>query len=227
MEDLNAFVQKQRQQYYLWRRPVLAFDSYELTGALIDSWLRTIFLKHNLMRSIQPIILITGRYELIRLNSRWSELQAGMEVIRLSSFSRKEAEAYLAKFRVDPKTYSARYEMTHGLPLFLNAVVKASSSEIAVPALKERIFEEIETEWRSAFVDMAVPDGFNLDIVQKVVGNEEKARALYDRLRCASFVESRAGLLHYVPVVRQVLLRSGELESPKRMAQIRERLAKS
>lgn len=226
IEDLQDFVEEQRKKYYLWRRPVLVFDTYELIGPLADQWLRTVFLKNPIVQALEPAILIAGRYELLRFNSRWSEYQSGMEVIKLDNFSRAQAKIYLEKLGVkDPARIEQIYELTGGLPLFLSLVAKLSSEEAAIRVLNERILEEIEPEWQNTFIEMAVPDGFNLDTVQQVIDDKEKATAVFERLSEATFVEGRGGLLHYLPVVRHVLLRYGELKSPEQMAAVRKRLA--
>jgi ATP/maltotriose-dependent transcriptional regulator MalT len=184
-------------------------------------------LKDPLLQSLEPVILVAGRYELPFFDSRWSEYEASLRVIKLASFSPEEARNYLEKLEVkDPSHIAKLYEWTGGLPLFLSRTSALSSEEKAIKVLADRILEEVEPEWREAFLDMAVPDGFNADIVRRIItDNEEKAQATLDRLTEASFVESQAGLLHYLPAMRHVLLRQAEFKNPSRVAALRERLA--
>jgi hypothetical protein len=225
VEDLTEFVEAQRKKYYLWRRPVIVLDTYELIGALADQWLRTAFLNNLQVEQLEPVIIVSGRYDIFRLNSRWTELQDKLQLIELKHFNESESLAYLKKLSVsDPERAKNLYELTNGLPLFLSLASKMSSEEAATRVLYERILEEVDTQWHQLFTDMAVPDGFNLDTVEKVLGNKEAARAGYTQLSEATFVEGRAGVLHYLPGVRRVLLRYGELESPARVQEVKAKL---
>jgi hypothetical protein len=74
---------------------------------------------------------------------------------------------------------------------------------------------------------MAIPDGFNFEVVRRVLGteDEEQSKAVLQRLCEASFVEEQGGKLHFLPTVRQVFLRYDELKRPEWVAEVHTRLA--
>jgi ATP/maltotriose-dependent transcriptional regulator MalT len=64
-----------------------------------------------------------------------------------------------------------------------------SSEEKAVKVLSDRILEEVEPQFREAFLDVAIPDGFNFEVFRRMLGTEdgEQAKAVLERLCEASF----------------------------------------
>ena len=228
VQDLAKFVGEERKKYYLWRRPVLVLDTYELIGPLANQWLRTRLIKSPVFRKLEPVVIVAGRYDLTHLDTRWTELQPEVQVLRLTPFDREATTLYLQKLQGGkPQKAAQIYKLAGGSPLFLNLVATTNSEEEAVRRLKERILEEFEPTWHNLFVEMAVPDGFNLETIQRLLklegkaDSDDSAREIYNYLQQASFVEGRGGRLHYLPGVRRVLMRYGELESPTKVAQIR------
>lgn len=230
VQDLAEFSTSQ-EKYYLRRRAVLVFDSYEQLSGLCDQWLRTVFFPELGVTSIDPVILLVGRHDPLRRDTRWSEYQQHMQVLKLEGFGRDETYEYLGKLGVDAGRSQEIYELTEGWPLLTALAARLGTEEEAIQAMSKRILEEIDEEWRQIFLDMVVPDGFNLDIVQKVLELDKTRNQLeiadrtFDYLSQATFIESREGRWHYLPPIRRVLLRYGELKSPVRIATIRERLA--
>ena len=227
IEDLVAFVSQQRKSYYLWRRPVLAFDTYEITGLVVDTWLRTALLQDRELLELEPVILVAGRHELARINTRWSELQSSLRNVRLDSFSPEESESYLQALGLqDPAKRREAYELTGGSPLFLSLVANSSSPETAVKALSDRILEETEPSFRQLYLDAAVPDGFNKDVLARILDSSspEEVSTSFERLSCATFVRAEGGVWRYAPTVRQILLECLRLESPERLETLRQKL---
>ncbi|OJV96028.1 MAG: hypothetical protein BGO39_03370 [Chloroflexi bacterium 54-19] len=226
IEDLASFVKDQQKQYLFWRRPVLAFDSYELIGSTADKWLRNLFLKSKKLQELLPVVIISGRYELMRFDSRWAEFQAELRTIELAPFSQNEADNYLSKFGITDQARSKTlYDLTGGHPLFLTLSANLGTEETIIQVLTDRILEEVEPEWHELFIEMAVPEaGFNLDTVEKIVDKSIDARKAFKELSKVSFVTGKSGLISYLPSVRKVLLKYGDQVSPDRIDGIREKL---
>jgi hypothetical protein len=217
IEDFTEFHEKQS-KHYLMRRLVIVFDTYELIGSLADNWLRTLFLKNQKLQETNPVVITAGRYEIMRFNTRWTEFQSQLRVIRLDVFSLEQTRAYLAKMNITDETrVNMIYELTSGLPLFINLVVNLSNQKQALAVLKDRILEEIEPEFQPAFLDMAVPGGFNSETVQKVFNEPETAARIFNRLLQATFVEPEGNRYEFLPEVRKVLLGFHRLASPQRV----------
>jgi hypothetical protein len=139
-----------------------------------------------------------------------------------------KAASYLEKLDIhEPEKVRDLYHWTGGLPLFLSRAASLSTEEKAVKVLSDHILEEVEPQFREAFLDMAIPDGFNFEVVRRVLGtgDDEQAKAVLQRLCEASFVEEQGGKLHFLPTVRQVFLRYDELKRPERVAQVHVGLA--
>jgi hypothetical protein len=221
VRDIEHFTKEQRKKYYLTRRPVIVFDTYELIGSLADEWLRACFLKQPGIQSVEPLILIVGRYELMRFNSRWSEYQSALRTIRLAGFDRENSLRYLKALGVDDPAQAAElYELTQGSPLFLSLAANLGSRERAIKVLAERILEEIEPQWRTLFIEIAIPETFNLETVERVLGGRGDTQAAYQRLALATFVEPNGNQLRYQSGVRSVLRRYAELENAPRFAEL-------
>ncbi len=233
VQDLAKFVEEERKKYYLWRRPMLAFDTYELVGPLADTWLRTVLLKNPIFQSLDPLVIVAGRLELAKLSTRWSAYQSATKVIRLEPFDAETSQTYLAKLgTTDPQTIAEWQELSGGLPLFLQLLVSTGSEEEAIRQLKDRVLEEVKPEWQTFFIEMAVPEGFTLDTVKRLLTlnrkteDDELAQQIYQYLQQASFVEGRSVRLQYLPVVRRVLLRYGEMTSPEKLEKVKEALSR-
>jgi hypothetical protein len=211
--DLAKFVDQQRDKYYLWRRPMLVFDTYEQAGPVVDQWLRTVLLVNPALRVLEPVVLIAGRFELLTYDSRWSDYQSGLRNFHLYPFDLAETTEYLTKLGItDPGRIANLYEVTGGLPLFLHLAANLTSEASIVKVLAERLLEEVEPEWRNSFLEMAQPDGFNLETVRRYTNPKSQAEAFYEELTRASFVEIRGNLWHFLPAVRQIFLRYRELK---------------
>jgi hypothetical protein len=211
--DLAEFVNRQRRKYYLWRRPLLVFDTYEQAGPVVDQWLRTVLLANPAFRVLEPVVLIAGRFELLTYDSRWSDFQAGLRNFHLQPFDFNETTEYLKKLGVtDPNRIANLYELTGGLPLFLHLAANLTSEANIVRVLAERLLEEVEPQWRSAFLEMAGPDGFNLETVRRYTNPKSQAEPFFEELTQASFVEYRGNLWHFLPAVRRIFLRYRELK---------------
>jgi hypothetical protein len=216
IDDLSRFVTRQRKQYYLWQRPVLAFDTYEITGSLLDTWLRTLLLADPEFVALEPVILVAGRHELVRVNTRWSELQGALSHLRLTNFDADESDRYLRALGVDdPEQRRTGFELTGGSPLFLSLIANASSLDAAVQALTERILEEVPPADRQLFLEASVSDGFNKDSLARLFDDPEFA---FERLSRATFVQAEGGQWRFAPTVRKILRRCLELESPERFS---------
>ena len=220
VEDLQPFVERQRGQYLLWRRPVLIFDTYEWLCMVIDTWLRTCLLANSSFQALSPLIVLAGRHELLRIDTRWSEYQEAVCPVRLEPLSAGESRSYLEGLGVPAAKIEDYLELTGGLPLFLSLVASSQSVEAAVKALAQRILEEVEPAWRERFLEASVLDGFNRDSLAAVLGDAD----IFERLTRATFVEAREGRWHFAEQVRKVLLRTLEMESPERARQLHERM---
>ena len=220
-EDLAAFMSKQEKEYILPRRPVIVLDSYELIGPLADQWLRTLFLPRA--ATFGAVVLIAGRYHLLRFNTRWADYQGAVEYVDLPPFDTDEARTYLTALPGKPDADRADYlvKLTGGLPLFLATAATLPSEEDTIKALAGRVLEEIEAEWRPAALDLSLADGFNLDTVMQIIPDAAKAEKTFNRLSNATFIEGQAGRWRYQPTVQAILSRYRALESPLRTAEVR------
>ncbi|MBT9585087.1 ATP-binding protein [bacterium] len=223
VDDLKPFVEKQRSDYLLWRRPVLVFDTYELLAVIADTWLRICLLKNPAFQALAPVVVTAGRHSLLRIDTRWSEHQEAILQLPLRPFEEAQTREYFEALGATPEQIENYLPLTGGLPLFVSLVANCNSTDSAVRLLTGRVLEEIEPEWRPHFFSAAVADGFNRDILGRLLdGNLPQA---YERLTRCTFVESHQGLWHFAPLVRTLLVRSLELESPDRLREIRSRLA--
>jgi hypothetical protein len=222
IKDFGEFADKQR-KHYLFRRIVIVFDTYELIGSLADTWLRTLFLKDPKLQEVEPVVITAGRYEIMRFNTRWSEFQSQLKVIKLGCFSLEETANYVAKMGItDPARVEMIYNLTSGLPLFIHLVVNLSNEQQALTTLKERILEEIEEEYQQAFLDVAVADGFNRETLDLIFGASENKAKLFNRLLQATFVEPQEGRYGFLKEVRKVLGAFNQFSNPKRVEAIKQ-----
>ncbi len=213
ISDIGKFVSQQQEKYYLWRRPLLVFDTYEQAGPVVDQWLRTVLLANPAFRILEPVVLVAGRFELLTYDSRWSDFQGSLRNFRLQPFNYNETAEYLYKLGVtDPRRVANLFELTGGLPLFLHLAANLNSEATIIKVLAERLLEEVDPEWRDGFLEMAVPDGFNLETVRKYTNPKAQAEPFFDVLRAASFAEYRGGMWHFLGPVRQIFLRYREMK---------------
>ena len=211
--DMNKFVAQQREKYYLWRRPLLVFDTYEQASPVVDQWLRTLLLANPAFRVLEPVVLIAGRFELLTYDSRWSDFQSGLRNFHLQPFDFNETSEYLHKQGItDPRRIANLYELTGGLPLFLHLAANLTSESTIIKVLAERMLEEVAPEWHNAFLEMAVPDGFNLETARRFTNPKTQAEPFFEALVQASFVEYRGNLWHFLAPVRQIFLRYREMK---------------
>ena len=224
VDDLKPFVERQRRDYLLWRRPVLVFDTYELLAVIADTWLRICLLKNSVFRELGPLVITAGRHSLMRIDTRWSEHQEAILQLPLRPFDVEDAREYLLALGTPAEKIDDYLPLTGGLPLYISLVAHCNSPDAAVRLLTGRVLEEVESEWRGCFLDAAVADGFNRDILARLLDPEKDVARVYERLTAATFVESQGGLWHFTPLVRRLLLRSLELESPERLREVRARL---
>jgi len=224
VEDLEPFVKRQRTHFLLWRRPVIVLDTYEVLGMIADTWLRVCLLKNPDFQALQPLVVISGRYHLMNVDTRWSELQEAMLQMKLGPMDEQESRQYLAELGASPEQIEGVLPLTGGMPLFISLVAHSPSSDAAVRLLTGRVLEEVDPELRPRFMEAAVAEGFNRDVLARLLDPGSDIAAIYERLSGCTFVESRQGLWHFAPLVRSLLLQSLELDSPDRLKEIRARL---
>ncbi len=211
--DLANFVRVQRSRYYIWKHPVVIFDTYEEGGPILDQWLRSVLLANPLFLDLAPYIFIAGRFDLYVFDSRWTEYQAALQTIRLKSFSREESAEYLEKLGIsEPGLVTQLYELTGGLPLFLHLAAKISDESLAVKILAERILEEVEGEWHEYFLEAAGLESFTPHTIKGLISwrprvDQERIGQLLENLITSSFVEFKDGKWQYLPAVRRILLK--------------------
>jgi len=162
---------------------------------------------------LEPVVLVAGRFELLTYDSRWSEFQGSLRSFRLQPFNYNETAEYLYKLGItEPRRVANLYELTGGLPLFLHLAANLNSEATIIKVLAERLLEEVDPDWRAGFLEMAVPDGFNLETVRKYTNPKSQAEPFFDVLRAASFSEYRGGMWHFLGPVRQTFLRYREMK---------------
>lgn len=222
--DLAEWTRQQRKRYYLWRRPVLVLDTYELLSILADTWLRVVWLGSPQLAEIQPLLILAGRHDLLRVNSRWSEFQGILTTLPLRPFSVEETRRFLELHRGDPAQAESLLELTGGHPLFLSLVAGSASREMAVKTLVERLLEEVEAGYRDLVLDMAVPAEFNLDLVSQLHPELEEPRRAFERLLKLTFAEAEAGKWRYSSSVRSIFLAYLALESPERLERLKQQV---
>lgn len=222
VSDLQQWVRQQQKRYFLWRRPVLIFDTYELLSVIADTWLRVVLLSSPEFLELRPLVLVAGRHELLRINSRWSEFQGALQHLPLAPFGVEEVARFLELHRGDPKQATELLELTGGHPLFLSLVAASPSREMALRTLVERLLEEVEAPFRDLVLDMAVPPAFNLDLLTSLHPDLPEPRRAFERLLRLTFVEAEGGRWRYAENIRSILLGYLELESPQRLQQLRQ-----
>ena len=220
--DLQNWVRQQRKRYFLWRRPVLMFDTYELLSVVADTWMRVVLLSSPEFLELRPLVVVAGRHELLRINSRWSEFQGSLLSLPLRPFESHEVFQFLELHRGDPQRAGELLELTGGHPLFLSLVASSPSPEMALRTLVERLLEEVEPGFRDLVLDMAVPESFNLDLLARLHPDVAEPRRAFERLLRLTFVDAAGGRWRYADKIRQIFLGYLELESPQRLQTLRQ-----
>lgn len=224
IEDLQSFVDQQRKRYMLWRRPVLAFDTYEILALVVDPWLRTELLTREDFRSLGAVVMVAGRHPLLQVNTRWAEHQEFLRHLHLKPFSEEEANAYLERLGVEPERRPDLIEMAQGYPLFLNLAAHSSSRGSALQALATRVLEETQEADREVFLVASVGQSFDRERLGRAL-ERDLDEETWKRTVAATFVESEGGRWRISEPARGVLEGVLELESPERAQRIREALA--
>jgi hypothetical protein len=223
VSDLQHWTTHQRKHYYLWRRPVIVLDTYELLAVLADNWLRVVLLGSPEFVALRPLVILASRHDLLRVNSRWSEFQGSLESVALRPFNLDETRRFLELNKGPVEEAQELLDLTGGHPLFLSLVASSKSREMAVRTLVERLLEEVEASARDLVLDMAVPEEFNLDLVGRLHPDLAEPRRAFERLLRLTFAEAHGGKWRYAPSIRQVFLTYLQLESPERVQRLRQR----
>jgi len=225
VSDLQHWTTQQRKHYYLWRRPVIVLDTYELLAVLADNWLRVVLLGSPEFIALRPLVILASRHDLLRVNSRWSEFQGSLDTVVLRPFNLDETRRFLELNRGEVEQAQELLELTGGHPLFLSLVASSKSREMAIRTLVERLLEEVEASSRDLVLDMAVPEEFNLDLVGRLHPDLAEPRRAFERLLRLTFAEAHGGKWRYAPSIRQVFLTYLRLESPERLQRLQERVS--
>lgn len=213
-EDLAEWSQEQRDQFLLWTRPVLVLDTYEWLAPLVDVWVRTELVTEDFFESTGCVLILAGRDQLLRTDTRWSEWQHLTHNITLKPFDLATSRQLLESLGADVDRAEELYELSEGSPLFLSLVAQIEDPEEAISILCERILEEVPSEQRFAFRMAALAESFDaLSLAALFPDYElpERAKLLKD-LKRATFTVAREGKRSFLPSVGKLLRRTLLLE---------------
>ena len=209
------------------RRPLaLFFDTYEQTGSLLDSWLRSVLdgAYGDLPQDL--VVTVAGRYPLDL--GGWAPYAAVLADVPLAPFTETEARQLLAEKGVtDERVVQVILKVSGRLPLLVATLAEsqpADPSAVGDPsgdAVERFLKWEPDPERRALAVAAAVPRMVNEDVLGVLTGGPgqqdgpDRGR-LFTWLRSLPFVTHEAGRCTYHEVVRTAMIRLERGQSPLR-----------
>ncbi|MBT2364965.1 tetratricopeptide repeat protein [Streptomyces sp. ISL-10] len=207
----------------------LFFDTYERTGAFLDSWLATLFAARRYGEPPAGLVVTTaGRRPLDR--ARWADSIDLVAEMPLRPFTEDEARELLtARGVVDEPVVREVLRLSGRLPVLVSMLAAhpdtaaGAVDDPSSTAVERFLSGEQDPVHRAAALDAALPRKLNEDVFAEAVDDE--SGTLFAWLRDMPFVDERAGLAVYHDVVRTPMLRLRRTGSPQRWIASHERLA--
>jgi tetratricopeptide (TPR) repeat protein len=208
---------------------LLVFDVYERTSNFLDDWLRQILAGDYGDLPLNVIWVIAGREELAR--NAWSEYESAISRISLEPFSDEEAQQYPTRQGIThPQVIEVILHLSGRLPLLVamlaagNPTDPSQIGDVSGDAV-ERFLQWVEDPTRRRLaLDAALPRCLNRDLIALLHG-EDHADQLFTWLRQMPFVSESAEGWVYHEVVRTLMLRHKQRETPQGWAELHSKLA--
>jgi tetratricopeptide (TPR) repeat protein len=204
---------------------VLMLDTYEVTGAFLDEWVRGL-LDEDYGKLERSILLCIGGREPIDRNA-WDEWESMIARSPLEPFTRAEAEAFLVGKQI--KSAAVIEEIwrlsSGGLPLLVSmmaAPAPTSADAVVDPcvdAVNRFLVWETDGGRRDLAQDAACARVLNADVVAAL------GEGSFEWLSGCAFVLRDGARWRYHLVVREQMLRYLEQKSPKRYGEVHGKLA--
>jgi tetratricopeptide (TPR) repeat protein len=211
------------------RAIALFFDTYERTGAFLDSWLRHLLDGRYGDVPANILFVIAGRDTLDR--NLWSPYERLLERLLLDPFTEDEAREHLTHEGItNEQVTEVIMRLSGKLPLLMATLAAENPddpSKVGDPSGEavERFLKWVEDpKRRQVTLDAALARRLNRDVLAVLVG-EEDSDALFGWLREMPFVEKQGDYWAYHDVVRAQMLRYKRQEAPRGWADLHDRLA--
>ncbi|MBE9029422.1 tetratricopeptide repeat protein [filamentous cyanobacterium LEGE 11480] len=207
---------------------VLMLDTYEVTGDFLDAWLRSFLEEEFGQPKIGILVCVAGRKPLD--SNLWIEWEGLMARSPLEPFEKEEARQFLAAKGVKSEAIIAEIWRlsSGGLPLLVSMLAdvapkgvdaKVVLDDVCVKAVERFLKWETDDEKRKLAADAACARVLNQDVVNVL------AEGQFDWLKGRAFVLRDGTRWRYHLVVREQMLRYLGQKSPKRYAEVHEKLA--
>lgn len=212
--DLRTYCEKARSEALCWSRPVIVFDTYEWLAPLVDVWMRTEFLSTDFLQDTGVCLVLAGRENLLKVDTRWSEWQHFMSNIALTAFDRSITEEYLESLGVERERHDDLFSLSEGLPLFLSLAVNIPEHDTAVGVLAKRVLEEVPKQRHEDFLKASLLDSFDRDSLKALFPQREdgEIEELMAALVAATFTVAQDGKRAFLQSVRRILSKALVLE---------------
>jgi tetratricopeptide (TPR) repeat protein len=204
---------------------VLMLDTYEVTGAFLDAWIRGV-LEEKYGESKELLLVCIGGREPIDKNA-WDEWESVIGRSPLEPFTREEAEDFLASKQI--KSGAVIEEIwrlsSGGLPLLVSMMAAAaptSADAVVDPcadAVNRFLVWETDGARRDLAQDAACARVLNADVVAAL------GEGSFEWLSGCAFVLRDGARWRYHLVVREQMLRYLGQRSPRRYGEVHGRLA--
>ncbi|MFF3129129.1 tetratricopeptide repeat protein [Streptomyces sp. NPDC057908] len=213
---------------HLW--VVLFFDTYELTGPLLDVWLRDVPVSDRYGElPANVLVVLAGQGQ---LDARcWQDWLDFVNDLPLQVFTDTETRQLLTtKGITDERVVDVILQLSGRLPVLVSTLAEtrpASTEDVGDPsgtAVERFLKWETDVQRRAAALACALPRELDEDICRTAVGGEQ-ASELFAWLRSMPFVTDHAGYCRYHDVVRTAMLRLQRRQSPARWREQHTRLA--
>ncbi len=105
---------------------VLLLDTYEKTNSKIDNWLWQYLIANSKLKSHAVRVVVAGRKNLLKQES-WRKLQqdfSSVYSLEIERFTPEQTQNYLAEIGINNNEAEAIYQVTKGLPYYLDWIRK-------------------------------------------------------------------------------------------------------
>jgi tetratricopeptide (TPR) repeat protein len=190
----------------------LVFDNYEIANPELDKWLCDFLNGGYGDVPYNILVIVSGREKLDYV--KWTEFSDIMVSIPLEPFSVEEATSYLQRQGVTEEEQIATIlEVSGRLPIFLSLLVDSdiqkSGGSFSYPT--DRVVAHflrhiVNPVLRQLARLAALARQLDLDVVKRLLPEDQDAHAGFNWLKTRPFVQKRAGHWIYHPVVRQQMM---------------------
>ncbi|MBO3460154.1 tetratricopeptide repeat protein [Aetokthonos hydrillicola Thurmond2011] len=206
----------------------LFFDTYEVTKAYLDDWLRDLLEGRYGSMPENIVVAIAGRYALER--NYWAPYESLIIRLPLEPFTEAEARDFLSRKGVkNAQVIEAILRLSGQLPLLLATLAAGTPDDpTAVTDPTDTAVERFllwveEPQRRQLALDAALPRYLNQDVLAAMVGSDQ-AESLFDWLKQMPFVTKKREHWTYHSVVRDLMLRYKRQQSAQSWAALHEKL---